>query len=237
MVITIEDIIETLHFNTARKTPETGKYNISSPADRSFLNGVSEYTVQGKTLSTNQVYVALKIINKHIPLMLETFSFPNEDAILEFCKHPQYRNEPYKSTKRPREIRFIGKRKIAFNSKKSSQVIDRIKAIKDPYGIIGVRSPYFVYDHLVWVVEITQTTLERVYTAIQKLNFGGNEELVEFFEKCEESKNKQSNTKITDECIQLEINNDEFFAGWFDQILEVDIDVRDSESPKESSDS
>jgi len=235
-MITVEDILEKLAINGCQKTHDT-PFPVSSPADRSFLRGVAEHTRLNRPMSTKQAYVAIKIFKNNFSYVAEIYKEFSEEELLAIFDNPTYRNELYQSTERPREIRHIGKRKLAFSSKKSSQVIDRLKGIKDPYQIVGRGVPYFVYDHYIWVVEVTENTLNKIYTAIQKLDFRGDPELVEFFEKCENAKEKKSNVNITDQAIKLEINNDEFLAGWLDQVLEVEIDVRDSESPKKSSNS
>ena len=136
--------------------------------------------------------------------------------------HPLYRNPPYKSTELPREVRYIGERKLAFRSKYSPQIKDMMKSLKSK--MVASAYPYFNRDHNVWVIEVVQDNLSRVFSVISKLGFEFDEPTVQFLTDCENTKDENSNAVVDEDTIVIEVNNDEFLSKWV-EILKVEEDV------------
>lgn len=220
---TIEDLLEIFSAYSRSKDMD-GEYYVQSISDRRFIGGVAENTFKESALSVRQAEVVIKILRKYTNLSDQIFGITYED-FNTLLSAPSYRKQLYKSIPIPRQVKFIGRRKIAFRSNKSDQVKERIKGLKDPYKVISAGFPYYNWTHKVWVVEVTENILEKIYTTIKKLNFTGDEEIVAFFEKCDQAINEKSSAIVEDDCIKLVIQNDEFFAGWLDQNLEVQEDV------------
>lgn len=226
MIYTIEDLLEVLD-NCIKKQhsfvfgvlPDNNSIlEVRNPADIKFVSDLSQKTRQEKNFSTKQAFIAIKIIQKHAAIVAKDLGIP-EEQILAICDNPVYRKEPYKSTNVPKEVRYLGNRKLVFRSKYAPQIVDRFKQLKSSVGLVGRSYPYFNKTYNVWIVEITESVLDKVMNIIKKFGFQFNDEVLEFLTKCENAKEERSTATVADDNIILEVKNNELLSAWVEQIL------------------
>lgn len=232
-MITIEDLFEELEsIATGHGYQNYHSGNIiASPADRRFISELCQRTKSGGCFSTKQAMIAQKIIRKYAHLFDDAKLNTKQhltlsaDDILAICDSPIFRNVPYQSSDIPREVRHLGKRKLGFKCKFAPQIIDRIKALKDPIADPKTPWPKFNKKHKIWVVEVTENNLDKIMSIIKKFNFQFDDEVVQFLTNCENAKSNISSGTLTTDHIQITIQHNLLLSNWMDNILLQDINL------------
>ena len=240
-MITIEDLLEELEIISTyqyvgRKSGfrRMGVNPVSSPADRKFIQDLTSRTRQGGKFSTKQAFIACKIIKKYARLFSEGRT-NNDDTVLvllvpeiiALCENPNYRVVPYQSTNVPREVRYLGNRKLGLKCKFSPQIIDRIKALKDHTCPLSADFPYFNKKYRIWVVDVTEKNIDSITGLISRFNFMFDDKVVQFLTDCENSVSKTSTVIINDEqnVIHVIVNNNNLLAGWLNDVLQIEDNI------------
>jgi hypothetical protein len=221
---TVEDLLELLQkcmHNPAVIKTATGvkRLEISVPWDRKFIDDLSHKTLNGNSLSTKQGEVVLKLVKKYREgLVVHGI----DDAVISaLLVSPVYRNTPYQSKELPREVRFAGERKLLFRSKFNPVIVEDIKKLKPNKEWLGRNFPYFNRAQSVWVVEVTDSNLERVMNTIKKHNFLFDEEVEQFLLACENAKGAQSRADLVDGVLRVTVMDDELFNFWLQTDLKI----------------
>ena len=239
-MITIEDLLEELEtivktsVGHASQRGRWGRSNyvnpVTSPADRKFLQDLADRTRNGGRFSTKQSFIARKIITKYARLFKDErpqqFTDPEllvpAEEVIAICQNPTYRQHPYQSIEIPREVRYIGNRKLAFKCKFAPQIIDRIKALKDSMGNTDTPYPHFHKSSKLWIVEVTENNIEKVMFLIKKFNFKFDDDVVQFLSDCSNANELQSTAVVDDDTIHVVVQHNSLLAKWLDETLVVE---------------
>ena len=220
---TIEDLLEALD-SVAQRPPADKNGNrieIKAPWDRRFFSDVGYKTREGNCLSTGQGAIAIKLIHRYTEqLVLAGFE---ADSIKTLVHSPVYRKIPYQSTKLPREVRYIGNRKLAFRSKFNPNILADIKKLKtSTRPFVGQRYPFFNKPHQVWIVEVGERNLEKVIEFIRRYKFGFDSGVEQFLTDCTNAKDNKTKIELSEGMIKITLKNDEWMASWLDSIFTVE---------------
>ncbi|NJO64306.1 MAG: hypothetical protein HC836_40905 [Richelia sp. RM2_1_2] len=240
MTYTIEDLLEELeeinHYQVRAISFGSVKYVnsvVTSPADRKFISDLCQRTKTGGNFSTKQAEIAKKIIRKYASAFSQkresnyapqkTYIMLTELEVHAVCDRSLFRIEPYISSNVPRIVRYLGHRKLGFQSKYSPQVIEKIKSLGDPINPSKKSGfPYFNKKHKIWVVEVTENNLEKVMKVIKKFNFEFDEDTVQFLTDCTNSTTMQSTAEVKDNMIYITSQNNDLLARWVENILSIE---------------
>jgi hypothetical protein len=190
-------------------------------ADMKFATNVSEFTKNGHPLFSKQVPVAQRILLNHV-YVLERIFEATAEQITNDIRYPVFRMSVRESRHVPREVRYIGKRKLAFSAKKSDEITSRIKQLNTELGLVGVEKPYFNRDYAVWIVEVYEDTYDKICKLIKKQGFQFDDNVLQFMAACENSVDTQSESKIEESNIVIAVQNDPFLSGWLEQVLDTE---------------
>ncbi len=238
-MICLEDLLEELHHISTLAVHRSqwivtegrsGANPVRSPADRKFLQDLSERTAVGNKLSTKQAYVARKIIAKYARLFEDlAYDFHRlprgvtAEMVVSICENPVYRQAPYQSVEVPREVKYLGNRKLAFKTTFSPQVVNRIKSLNDDrIGTTSLDFPYFNKEYRIWVVEVHEYNLEKVMNLIKKFSFQFDDDVVQFLADCSEASNKPSVAVVSDDTIHVVCQNNNLLHHWLEETLLVE---------------
>lgn len=237
-MITIEDLLEELGtIAITQLSSKNRRYReniISSPADRDFIEDLSSRTSSGGEFSTKQAFIACKIVRKYAHLY-NSKSQKNsrttnprlhltKEQVNAICDNPRYRKPPYHSIEIPREVRYLGNRKLGFKSKYSPQIIDRVKALKDQSFPYSETYPYFNKKYRIWVVDVTERNLNKIMKFISQFKFEFDENVVQFLADCSNAADATSAAVVDEQenKICVVVQNNLLLASWIEDILVVE---------------
>lgn len=237
-MITIEDLLEELGtiaiMQLSSKNRRYRENIISSPADRDFIKDLSSRTSSGGEFSTKQAFIACKIVRKYAHLYnsksqkSSRIANPRlhltKEQVNAICDNPVYRKPPYQSTDVPREVRYLGNRKLGFKSKFSPQIIDRIKTFRDQSCPLSTQYPYFNKKYRIWVVDVTEKNLNRIMKIINQFDFKFNDEVVQFLADCSNAVEATSAAVVSEQKdkIHIVVQNNLLLASWIEDILVIE---------------
>lgn len=214
----IEDLLEDLEERACLRfdhnTPLT-------PYDEKFVEDVAWRTRQGNRLSVKQAELACKILNKHLDFLTK-HTRHERDTIAYVLENPKYRQELYQSQNIPREVRYIGGRKLAFRTKMNPNFRDRIKALRA--GSTDEKAAHWHRPTKLWIAEVNKHNIDDVMSIISHFNFGFDDEVAQFLTDCKNAEGAQNKILDTEDGIQLRFYNDNVAASfWEDIALEEQI--------------
>lgn len=218
---TLEDYIELIYKTHIHLSEYVDKF------DSDFFDNVHRYIMRNKPLSTKQVSLAKKLCIKYKGLIADRANTTKEDIERTIPSIPT-RKLPYQSVDYPREIRYVGNRRVAIRSKRIPKLQNKIKQLKQvstkPEDIKLVDNIiFFNRRYSLWVIEVLESNLEAIYTTIKQVGIDVDDQTLDFFAKCENSKTKKSTAYIEDGNIVLEIQNNDFLSEWFDKLLYCEV--------------
>jgi hypothetical protein len=220
-MLTVEDALEELQNILWDISGPFFDKVITNTADAKFIADVAEKTKSNNRISTKQSFIVLKLLANNASLFKHSKIITIE-AINRLCENPCYRLAPYQSIEIPREVRFLGHRRLGFKMKFSAQLIERIRAFKDPFEIVSKGLPTFNSTYRIWIVEVTEHNLSKIMKFISKAYFNFDDPVVEFLQKCELACETPSSIEVTNDAISLVINNNELLCAWAEQVLEIE---------------
>jgi len=220
---TIEDLLEALDALSQRPpTDRNGnRIEIKAPWDRRFFSDVGFKTREGNCLSTGQGAIVIKLIHRYTEqLVLAGFE---AESIKTLIRSPVYRKIPYQSTNLPREVRYIGNRRLAFRSKFNPNILADIKKLKtSTLPLVGNSCPFFNKTHKVWIVEVGNHNLEKVIEFIRRYKFGFDHDVEQFLTDCTNARDNKTKVELSEGKIKVTLQNDEWMASWFDSVFVVE---------------
>lgn len=197
---------------------------ISEKYDRQFLWDLGYKVKNGRTFSTKQAILLLKILKKY-KLYVSTLGFEiySLDLILD---NPEYKNQPYESKVTKREVRYLGDGLVAFRFLYNPQLVDEIKKIKSITSKQQDIETRFEFnsEYKIWIVEITNENYQKVMKFIRSFRFGYEEDLEYLFLLCENTKEGQMYINKIDgeDKHEIIIINDKLSSLWLQYHLEME---------------
>jgi hypothetical protein len=185
-----------------------------------FIENVSAYTRAGKPLSTMQSKMILQILKRVEDIVCDAqfgarlFSI---DSINALIKSPTYRQNPYPSADIPREVRWLGDNKVGLRFKKNPKMINDIKALSKSAS----DAPWFHRSYRVWIVPVTESTLEPLLDLISEHRFHVDEETQGYLETVLRMSAEKSQVVFDPDLnvFVAQINNDDVAAWWIETVL------------------
>jgi hypothetical protein len=219
---TVESALEELYELIWTCYGPTGAHIIKNQSDMKFIEDIVQKTKTNNRISTKQAYIVLKLLKTYVHVFEKYSKITTRAEVIELCNNPCYRLAPYQSIEVPREVRYLGRRILGFKMKFSAQLIERIRAFKDPFNVVGKHLPSFNSTHKIWLVEVTEHNFSKIMKFIPKAYFEFDDAVVDFLHKCSESTSVPSNIKVSEDAINLTVNNNELLCAWAEQILELE---------------
>lgn len=190
-----------------------------------FIENVAAYTRSGKPLSTMQSKMVLQIIQQVATVICEP-SFGAKmfdvDAVNELIRNPTHRLIPYPSADIPREVRWLGDNKLGFRFKKNPTIVHDIKAVgKNAWG-----APWFHRLYRVWIVPVTEKTLEPILDTIREHGFIMDDQTKTYLETAVEQ-SKEKSAVLYDEELGLfvaQINNNDLASWWMEMVVGANVE-------------
>lgn len=211
---TIEDCLEHLESLITvypwGKTPTNHPSNYVSTWDKQFVSDVSTYTIGGSALSTAQAEITVKILNKYVKLFKA-----NEPVVRGILTAPKYRIEPYQTVEVPKEVRWAGGPVFLFRTSYNKLIQSQIRQLTGeletiaPVSLRGIRS---------WRVVVDSHNIKAVMAFIQRHNYKFDDTVLEQFMHMQNNMSNPNRVVLTDDSIQLEINNDVLAALWVEDM-------------------
>jgi hypothetical protein len=153
---------------------------------QNFLRNVYNHVFMGNALSTNQGVIVLKAADKHSKTLATTLGVSQAD-VTAAIRTPSYETTPYQSISIPREVRYVGKDKIAFRFKLDNTVVAEIKALRSAGEAIN-SAPTWNPQYRLWIVTVTAKNIGKVFDLISRHKFHFDEPLLEYMTLCANSK-------------------------------------------------
>jgi hypothetical protein len=220
-MITVEDLLEKL--DELLWTPPCingEKMEIKTSWDRRFISDVSNYTREGKCLSTSQSVLGIKLIKRYIQhLVVSGFE---QNTIETIINSPVHRLQPYQSSNIRREVKYIGDNKLVFRFKYNPSIIDKLREIKHTNPYTGKIYPDFHSDLKLWVLEITIINYEKIMNIISDFKFDFDDDVVEFLMNFTNSKTTKSSAHINNGNIEVVVSGENMLNQLLNNIIELE---------------
>jgi len=220
-MMTVEELIEKLDELLWSPPYENNqRLEIKATWDRRFISDVSNYTREGKCLSTSQSHLALKLIKRYKHhLVLSGYLDISIDSILN---NPTHRLPPYVTSQINREVRYLGDNKLVFRFKYNPPIIESIRNLRDTNIYTSTTYPDFNKNLKVWTIEVTPNNYDNIITLISSHKFNFDDDVAIYFMNFENSKSKKSSAKIINDKIVVECNNEGLFSEVLNNMLKTD---------------
>lgn len=197
-MITVEDLLEKLDELLWTPVYANGeKMEIKAIWDRQFISDVSNYTREGKCLSTSQSALGIKLIKRYTQhLVISGFDQNSVEAI---TNSPVHRLQPYQSSNIRREVKYLGDNKLIFRFKYNPSIIEKLREMKHSNPYTNKNYPDFNSDLKVWMVEVTVLNQEKIMSIISDFKFDFDDDVAEFFMNFENSKGGESSCVVKED--------------------------------------
>lgn len=195
-------------------------HEIKDSWDSRFLRDVFSHSSSGKSISTAQGAVVLKLIRRYDNMLV--LNGLSQTAIDTLIATPYYRIPPHQSTELPREVRWLGNRKLAFRYKFNAGIQEDIKKLKSINHFSESHFPIFNRNHKIWIVEVNASNHLKVMDFIRRHNFHFDDNVTEFFMRITNSKNQPSSIETLKNEIRVTVCDDDLLNEWLSGIKEIE---------------
>jgi len=185
---------------------------IVSPWDQKFISDVSTHTQQGSALSTAQSAIVLKILQKY----LGVFNAKHSTEVQQILHSPIYRKPLFESQSFPREVRWAGGGTLLFRFKFNAQISVDLRNLNS--SLPELSPPHLVHPYKLWKINVDNSNHKEVMSIIKRHNFEFDDEVLEFFMHVTNNLDNPTSLRITDDEIQVDVNNDILTTIWFDEM-------------------
>jgi len=205
---TIEDAIKRIYERS----------NEISSFDRSFVADMYDLDLSGKSYTTKQLAVCVKIISNH------KYLFDASERIDELIVSQRCKRTPKLSIEVVDEVRYAGGNLLLMRTKYSSQRMKAFKQLNETDVIRGMSylgdSGYSYFDHTtkIWCVRVTQYNLGKVMKIIKTFNIQFDDSVVAFLTECENSRSLRSHASVDGDQINIIVRNDTILSNWLTQV-------------------
>lgn len=185
---------------------------IVSQWDQKFISDVSTHTRQGSSLSTAQSTVVLKVLQKHVNL----FNASHATQVQQLLQTPVYRRPLFESLNFPREVRWAGGGTLLFRFKFNAQITADLRNLN--CSLPELSPPQLIHQYKIWKVNVDNANHKEVMNIIKRHNFEFDDEVLEFFMNVTNNLDTPTSYRITDDEIQIDVNNDILTTIWLDEM-------------------
>lgn len=221
-MLTIEDCLEVL--NEIVDDPIADRQGIlleiTNPWDRRFISDVAGHVSNQQSISTAQSQIVIKLIDRYEHHLVA--KGVDQSSIRFLISTPCFRSTPYQSTALPREVRWAGDNKLVFRFKFNSGIVEDIKRLKSNVSFGEKSYPLFSRDHKLWIVEVTDSNLDKTMDVIKRHNFGFDDVVAEYLMNAVNSRGVKSSAQVVDDKIEITIRDDDFFNNWINVISRLE---------------
>lgn len=221
-MLNVEDCLEgldTLQY-VRLKDPQGNDYHIKNTYDVRFIADVATHTRSGKSISTSQSKVLVKLIQRYRDQLIQ-LKF-DETSVDRLIATPTYRHPPYQSTHLPREVRWAGNDILVFRCKYNDAVVQDIKRLKGTNLFSHHNYPVFHRDEKLWLVKVNSLNWEKAMDVIKRHHFAFDDHVASYFLEVANSENLPSQVASTDTEITLTVRNDDFLSAWVNAIEKLE---------------
>ena len=190
-------------------------------------------------ISSKQADLLVKVLSKQADFF-EKVGYSKESLDFLF-ENPVFRNPPYESMEIKREVRYIGNGRLAFRSLYNPKIVNDIRKIQGKesanyhkrvtiYSIsseIPEENPediYFVGNYRIWVIEVTESNMNKVMRLIKGFAFEFDSDVENFFLNAENTKTLLSAAVIDQEEMVINTYNDRFLSSWLEEVILMEED-------------
>lgn len=222
-MITVEDVLEGL-FRLFCFNQSEFETCLPDKWFSNFVTNVHSHAAQGKTLSTEQVRITVRLAHRARNVLITNDIF-QEPAFDRFLGNPICRKQPYQSSSVPREARYVGDNCIALRFKMNDVIVESIKALRKKNGFFSDNVIRWDREARVWVIRVTRDTIDPLMSIIGENRFDVDDETVEYLALAMNSREKPSTFVLDPETGRIVANvcDNEVIAAWVTNVLWAEI--------------
>jgi len=217
----VEDIINDLAHRIASEKDPIGSILREDAWAKKFIESLQGSVKSGRALSTEQGRVFLNVLRRLKRLGPNGMSVELMD---QFLASPRYRNPPYQSTPMKKEVRYLGDNKLGFRCKRADDIMHDIKALgnrgRDSSWKDQAR-PVFNRAYKLWVITVTDVTLDAIVKLIGKHDFAADDAVIEYLALADSSKGQPSTFVFDETSNQIVANvcDNPVIEGWVKRVI------------------
>ena len=206
---TIEDAIKRIY----ERSDEISSF------DRSFVSDMYDLDLSGKSYTTKQLAVCVKIITNH------KYLFEASERIDDLIASQRCRRTPKLSIEVVDEVRYAGGNMLLMRTKFSSQRMKAFKQLNTSDNMLSSSGDvgdsgysYFDRNTKIWCVRVTPQNLGKVMKIIKTFDIKFDDAVVAFLTECENSRSLRSQASVDGDQINIIVRNDPILANWLTQV-------------------
>ncbi len=191
-----------------------------------FIISISSHAENGKSLSSKQLEIFLKLIRK-IKNNIVSNGLISEREIEILLSEPTYRKPPYESNVVPREVRYLGDNLLGFRCNVNNTIRDTIRNLckgAERLGInletSGLLRPRFEWLYKIWIVPVYSFNINEIINVIKMYKFQMDIVTDSYLKSARNNVSSPSMFTISDDVFIATVYNDIILASWITEIAE-----------------